>query len=221
MGSSRPINAGARRRPRDSPHVTLPSTWPAALPFSVPPRTRRNPTRSKARAQPPPPAAPSGITPLTQRRNPPPQCKGGVRVPPEAPSGASPPHAARHNITPAPVKPQGVPVRRPPPAKSSPESPRVHNQSLSSRDAPPQRKAGVRVPPEAPSGASTPHGKAQYPPSARKATGGTRAAASPIEAVTPAPTEAEEPQTPPSKTPRHADRAPPSGLSPCPRLIYP
>ena len=161
----------------------------------------------------PPPAAPSGITPLTQRRNPPPQCKGGVRVPPEAPSGASPPHAARHNITPAPVKPQGVPVRRPPPAKSSPESPRVHNQSLSSRDAPPQRKAGVRVPPEAPSGASTPHGKAQYPPSARKATGGTRAAASP--------TEADEPQAPPSKTHRHTDRAPPSGLSPCPRLIYP
>ena len=41
------------------------------------------------------------------------------------------------------------------------------------------RRAG---PPEAPSGASTPRGKAQHPPSARKATGGTRAAASHAEA---------------------------------------
>ena len=221
MGSSRPINAGARRRPRDSPHVTLPSTWPAALPFSVPPRTRRNPTRSKARAQPPRPLPPRASPHLPRDATRPLNARAAYGCPLRRLRAPAPPHAARHNITPAPVKPQGVPVRRPPPAKSSPESPRVHNQSLSSRDAPPQRKAGVRVPPEAPSGASTPHGKAQYPPSARKATGGTRAAASPIEAVTPAPTEAEEPQTPPRKNPRHAGTAPPTGGTPSPPLIYP
>ena len=106
--SSCPHNAGARRRPRDSPHVTLPSTWSAApSPTCVRPRDK---PRMK----------------LTTRQRP-------VHGYPLRRLRAPAPHAARHNIPPAPVKPQGVPVRRPPPAKSSPESPRVHHQSLSSR----------------------------------------------------------------------------------------
>ena len=46
------------------------------------------------------------------------------------------PHAARRNITPAPVKPQGVPVQRPPHRSRAPESPRVHHQSHSPRSTP-------------------------------------------------------------------------------------
>ena len=77
----------------------------------------------------------------------------------------------------------------------------------------PPCKAGAWVPPEAPSGASTSRGKTQHHPSARKATGGTRATASYTEA---------EPQAPLSKPPPDTQTGrPPSGLSPCPRLIYP
>ena len=186
MRSSCPHSAGARRRPRDSPHVPLPSTWSAALPFSVPPRTRRSPTRSKARAQPPRPLPPRASPhlprdatrplnaraaygcPLRRLRAPaPPRGKtqhhpsarkatGGTRAtatPSEVEPRKSPcaqsipliqgrplnerpaygcplrrlrapaPHTARHNITPAPVKPQGVPVRRPPTPKPSPKAP--------------------------------------------------------------------------------------------------
>ena len=164
MGSSRPDNAGARRRPRDSPRVTLPSTWLAApSPTCVHPRDKpgmkltarqrpvhgcplrrlRAPAPHAARRNiTPAPVKPQGVPvhrpptedeprkppwepsiPLIQGRNPPPPHERPACGCPLRRLRAPAPHAARHNITPAPVKPQGVPVRRPPTPKPSPKAP--------------------------------------------------------------------------------------------------
>ena len=187
--SSCPHNAGARRRPRDSPHVTLPSTWSAApSPTCVRPRDK---PRMKLTAR----QRPVHGCPLRRLR-------------------APAPHAARRNITPAPVKPQGVPVRRPP-TEDEPRKPPWEPSIplIQGRNPPPPHESPACGCPLRRLRAPAPHAaRHNITPAPVKPQG--------VPVRRPPPPKP-NPQAPPSKTPRHTDRAPPSGLSPCPRLIYP
>ena len=124
------------------------------------------------------------------------------------------PHAARRNITPAPVKPQGVPVRRPP-TEDEPRKPPWEPSIplIQGRNPPPPHESPACGCPLRRLRAPAPHAaRHNITPAPVKPQG--------VPVRRPPPPKP-NPQAPPSKTPRHTDRAPPSGLSPFPRLIYP
>ena len=134
---------------------------------------------------------------------------------PKAPQGQPPRHPSFHMVggpSPSCVHPldkPGMKLTAPtkgrracPPSESEPrKSPWAPSIPLTQGRNPPHTMQGRRT--GAPWGAfgrQHPTRQDTTSPSARKATGGTRAAASHTEA---------EPQAPPSKTPRHKDRTPP------------